>query len=674
MATGLGSISLESPPANKISPSGWVAGRDGHDGKSLASSPEISVQAKKAGRRAPVHLTWEDLSVTAASESKTSSTAILAGVTGFARPGEVLAIMGPSGCGKTTLLDTLAGRLTQSMNRSGIILVNGQKQTLAYGTSAYVTQEDVLMTTLTVQEAIYYSAQLQLPDCMSGIQKRRRAEKVMVEMGLKDAMNTIIGGRSSKGVSGGQRRRVSICIEILTRPKLLFLDEPTSGLDSAASYHVMNIIVNQARRHCGTVIISIHQPSSEVFELFDNLCLLCSGTTVYFGPTSLTAQFFAANGFPCPQMRNPCDHFLRTINKDFDMNKNYVNKQNTKEAIDILTNSYNSSNIYQDVLSQVAQIRSMAGDLLKKGERAGFITQCLVLTRRSSVNMWRDLGYYRLRLLVYIIICLSIGTLFFDIGSDYGSIQARCSMLSYISGYLTFMAIGGFPSFVEDLKIFKRERLNGHYSAAAFTISNSISSLPFLLLISVVPAASSYYLTGLQTNPQHFAFFALIIYSSVIIVEGLMMIVAAVVPDFLMGIITGAGIQGWMILASGFFRLPRDMPKTLWVYPAYYIAFQRYATQGLYKNEFIGLTFPGSTGGTTITGIEIVRDIWQMQAGYSKWVDLLILLGMGILYRLLFWGVIRFGEGLIVRKPMPVKQKQNHIMEMSSLKIIEITG
>ncbi|KAK8930736.1 ABC transporter G family member 11 [Platanthera zijinensis] len=209
-------------------------------------------------------------------------------------------------------------------------------------------------------------------------------------------------------------------------------------------------------------------------------------------------------------------------------------------------------------------------------------------------------------------------------------------MLSYISRYLTFMTIGGIPTFVEDLKIFKRERLNWHYGTTAFAVSNSISSLPFLHLISVV-----------------FALFALIIYSSTIRVEGLTMIVTAIIPDFLMGIITG----GWMILVSGFFQLPNDMPKPMWIYPSNYIAFEGLGYQGLYKNEFIGLTFPDSTVGTT---------------GYSKWVDLLILFEMGILYRLLFWAVIRIREGLIAKKSM--KQKHNSIMDISSLKTVEISA
>ena len=145
------------------------------------------------------------------------------------------------------------------------------------------------MTTLTVKEAVYYSAQLQLPESMTKSEKKERAEETIREMGLQEAMNTRVGGGwGVKGLSGGQKRRVSICIEILTRPKLLFLDEPTSGLDSAASYYVMSRIasLNQRDGTSRTIIASIHQPSSEVFQLFQSLCLLSSGKTVYFGPAS----------------------------------------------------------------------------------------------------------------------------------------------------------------------------------------------------------------------------------------------------------------------------------------------------------------------------------------------------------------------------------------------------
>ncbi|KAJ8769570.1 hypothetical protein K2173_005173 [Erythroxylum novogranatense] len=260
--------------------------------------------------------------------------------------------------------------------------------------------------------------------------------------------------------------------------------------------------------------------------------------------------------------------------------------------------------------------------------------------------MYRDLGYYWLRLAIYIALCLCVGTIFYDIGSSFGSIQARGSMLMFVAAFLTFMAIGGFPSFVEDMKIFGRERLNGHYGVGAFVIGNTLSSIPYLLLISLVPGAIAYFLVGLQRTFEHFIYFTLLLFVCMILVESLMMIVASIVPDFLMGIITGAGIQGVMMLNGGFFRLPDDLPKPVWRYPMYYIAFHKYANQGFYKNEFQGLTFPNNQAGgsSRITGEEILRNIWQIEMGYSKWIDLAVLLGMVVFYRISFLGIIKIAE------------------------------
>ncbi|MFQ6634498.1 hypothetical protein Gotur_012035, partial [Gossypium turneri] len=185
--------------------------------------------------------------------------------------------------------------------------------------------------------------------------------------------------------------------------------------------------------------------------------------------------------------------------------------------------------------------------------------------------------YYWLHLAVYITLCLCVGTIFHDIGFSFGSIQARGSRLMFVVAFLTFMAIGAFPSFVEDMKVFGREILNGHYGVGAFVVGNTISSIPFLFMISLIPGAIAYYLVGLQKSLGHFAYFVILLFTTMILVESLMMTVASIVPDFLMGIITGAGIQGVIMLNGGFFRFPNDLPKPFWRYVMYYIAFHKYA-------------------------------------------------------------------------------------------------
>ncbi|CAN6355825.1 unnamed protein product [Urochloa humidicola] len=613
--------------------------------------PAMPASPTAGGTDPAVFLTWEDVRVTVAGGARGApAVEILDGVSGYARPGEVLAIMGPSGCGKTTLLDTLAGRLGPGMNKTGLILINGRQEKLAYGTSAYVTQDNVLMSTLSVREAVYYSAQLQLPDTMPAPEKRAHADRVIREMGLGDAMDTRIGGRITKGISGGQRKRVSICIEMLTRPRLLFLDEPTSGLDSAASYHVMSHIARIAAREGMTVVAAVHQPSGDVFELFHGLCLLAAGKTVFFGTVSDATEFFTLNGFPCPHLRSPSDHFLRTINKDFDeemVESSKANRKTAAEAIEILTTAYKSSSYSEKTTDQIVEMKHMDGASFRRREQASFSTKLFVLTRRSFLNMHRDIGYYWMRLAVYMGIGLCLGTIFYQVGYSYSSIQSRCEVIMYTTALLTFMAIGGFPSFVEDVKVFRKERLSGHYGVSEFVISNTLSATPYLSVIAVLPGAMLYYLTGLTKGVDHFIYFVIVLCVCCLLVESMMMIIAAIVPDFLMGIIIGAGLQGVMMLNGGFFRLPSELPKPVWKYPCYYISFHKYAVQGFYKNEFMGLSFPSDQlveSNVTISGMQVLKSKLEVEMGYSKWVNLAILCGMMVLYRIIFFVIVKVAE------------------------------
>jgi len=156
-------------------------------------------------------------------------------------------------------------------------------QSISFILQAYVTQENVLLGTLTVRETVTYSAHLRLPPTLTKEEVEGIVEGTLMEMGLQECADRIIGNWHLRGISGGEAKRLSIALEILTRPRLLFLDEPTTGLDSASAFFVVQALRSVARDGGRTVISSIHQPSSEVFTLFDDLCLLSSGELVYFG-------------------------------------------------------------------------------------------------------------------------------------------------------------------------------------------------------------------------------------------------------------------------------------------------------------------------------------------------------------------------------------------------------
>ncbi|KAI6674332.1 hypothetical protein NL676_002238 [Syzygium grande] len=618
-----------------------------------------SHDVERGGGDVLARLAWRDLTVTV-THGNGEAQKVLDGLTGYAEPGTLTALMGPSGSGKSTLLDALAGRLAANAFLSGTILLNGRKAKLSFGSAAYVTQDDTLIGTLTVRETIMYSARLRLPDKMLWEEKQALVEGTIIEMGLQDCGDTVIGNWHLRGISGGEKRRVSIALEILMRPRLLFLDEPTSGLDSASAFFVTQTL-RSLSRDGRTVIASVHQPSSEVFELFDRLCLLSGGKNVYFGPASEAYEFFAQAGFPCPALRNPSDHFLRCINSDFDKvkatlkgsmkHKNLasddpLDRTTTAEATRALIDFYRSSQYYYSTRQRVEDMSRVKGTVLDSGgSQASFFMQAFSLTKRSFTNMSRDFGYYWLRLVIYVVVTICIGTIYMNVGTGYSSILARGACASFVFGFVTFMSIGGFPSFVEDMKVFQRERMNGHYGVAAFVVSNTFSAMPFLLLITFLSGTICYSMVHLHPGFVHYLFFVLTLYASVTVVESLMMVIASVVPNFLMGIVIGAGIQGIFMLVSGYFRLPKDIPKPVWRYPMSYISFHFWALQGQYQNDLKGLLFDNKSPDLPkIPGEYILVNVFQIDASRSKWVDLTVLFSMIVIYRIIFFIMIKINE------------------------------
>eukprot|EP01018_Ginkgo_biloba_P012579 Gb_34149 [translate_table: standard] len=486
-------------------------------------------------------------------------------------------------------------------------------------------------------------------------EKMAIVESTIMEMGLQDCADTPIGNWHRRGLSGGEKRRVSIALEILMRPRLLFLDEPTSGLDSASAFFVTQTLRNLARDG-RTVIASIHQPSSEVFvwgglDSKANQCL----------PSCAYEQFFEQAGFPCPARRNPSDHFIRCINSDFDrvkatMKGSYrlratemsdpLDKITTAQAIRILIDAYQSSEYAMLAAARVHEMSQIKGTVLESsGSKASFLMQCYTLTKRSFVNMSRDVGYYWLRVVIYTFVTLCIGTIYYDVGTAYTAILARGSCASYVSGFMTFMSIGGFPSFVEDMKVFQRERLNGHYGVKSFVIANTLSSMPYLALVAGISGTITYFMVKLHPGFSHYAFFVLNLFACMGVVESLMMTVATVVPNFLMGIITGAGILGIYMLVAGFFRFMDDLPKPVWRYPMSYISFNSWALQGQYKNDLLGLEFdPQVSGMPKISGEYILKNVFQINTNLSKWWDLTIIFSMIFAYRLIFFLMIKYNE------------------------------
>jgi ABC-type multidrug transport system ATPase subunit len=230
--------------------------------------------------------------------------------------GSLTAIIGGSGSGKTSLLNSMSGRLAvgKRLATSGRTLFNGSEDASGIR-SAYVIQQDILLPTLTVRETLMYAAQLRLPSSVDAKERKQLVEEVILELSLKEAADTRIGNHAHKGCSGGEKRRTSIGVQLLSNPSLIWLDEPTTGLDSTSAFQVVRTLQNLARNG-RTIIVTIHQPRSEIWDLFDNVILLSRGSPAYAGSAKDCLPYFAELGHEMPPFTNPAEYLIDVVSVD----------------------------------------------------------------------------------------------------------------------------------------------------------------------------------------------------------------------------------------------------------------------------------------------------------------------------------------------------------------------
>lgn len=230
----------------------------------------------------------------------------------------LLAIMGPSGAGKTSLLNVLAGRASSNgpitigsdlrLNNYAVDPTNMKVRKLI----AFVAQDDSLQVTSTPRESIRFSAKLRLPRSTTDHQLEKLTNRMITELGLTACADTMVGGELIKGISGGERKRTSVGVELVVKPALVFLDEPTSGLDSYSAVQLCQVLKKVANAG-SSVLFTIHQPSSEIFNSFDNLILMRKGRVMYQGPVADVPAYFADRGHPSPPHYNPADWVMVCI-------------------------------------------------------------------------------------------------------------------------------------------------------------------------------------------------------------------------------------------------------------------------------------------------------------------------------------------------------------------------
>ncbi|MQL94627.1 hypothetical protein Taro_027297 [Colocasia esculenta] len=486
---------------------------------------------------------------------------ILNGITGVACPGEILAILGPSGSGKSTLLNVLAGRLQGKYG--GSVLANGGKVTRSVmRRTGFVTQDDVLYPHLTVKETLVFCAQLRLPRTLSREEKVAAAEAVIEELGLGKCENTIIGNSFVRGVSGGERKRVSIGHEMLVNPSLLLLDEPTSGLDSTAAHRLVATLVGLAQKG-KTVVTSMHQPSSRVYQMFDAVLLLAEGNCLYFGRGCDAMDYFASVGFSPRFPVNPADFMLDLANgvaqveNQGDMDKSSVKLLLTSSCNKFLVPKVKACMDVRKTTAERAQVGSLQrpqGDQEEEQRNYSSISwfsQFSILLQRSLKER-RHEAFNSLRVFQVVAAAVLAGAMWWR--SDARNVRDRLGLLFFITIFWgVFPSFNGVFTYPQERAILAKERASGMYSLSSYFMARMAGDLPMELALPTLFVVITYWMADLRPEIGAFLLTLAVILCYVLVAQGLGLALGATIMDAKQASTMATVIMLAFLLTGGFY-------------------------------------------------------------------------------------------------------------------------
>ncbi|KAI5004286.1 hypothetical protein ZWY2020_031529 [Hordeum vulgare] len=542
----------------------------------------------------PVTIRWAR--VTCALKNKRGDMArfLLSNLSGEAKPGRLLALMGPSGSGKTTLLNVLAGQLTASpsLHLSGFIYVNGQPMSQGGYKIAYVTQEDIFFSQLTVRETLSLAAELQLPDTMSPERKEKYVDDLLFRLGLVNSADSIVGDAKVRGISGGEKKRLSLACELIASPSVIFADEPTTGLDAFQAEKVMETL-RQLAEDGHTVICSIHQPRGSVYSKFDDIVLLSEGEVVYMGPAKEEPlKYFASLGHQCPDHENPAEFLADLISTDYSSAESV---QSSQKRIENLIDEFANKVLITEFNSPVTQSEGseFSNKLAQKStrkQRRGWWRQFRLLFKRAWMQAFRDGPTNKVRARMSVASAIIFGSVFWRMGKTQTSIQDRMGLLQ-VAAINTAMAaltktVGVFP---KERAIVDRERAKGSYALGPYLSSKLLAEIPIGAAFPLMFGSILYPMAKLHPTISRFAKFCGIVTVESFAASAMGLTVGAIAPTTEAAMALGPSLMTVFIVFGGYYVNPDNTPVIFrWIPKASLI---RWAFQGLCVNEFKGLQF-----------------------------------------------------------------------------------
>ncbi|XP_064504441.1 ATP-binding cassette sub-family G member 5 isoform X2 [Pseudopipra pipra] len=518
---------------------------------------------------------------------------ILKDVSFHIESGQIMGILGNSGSGKTTLLDAISGRLTYKDSFFGEVYVNGRqlKKEQFRDCFSYVPQSDTLLSFLTIQESLTYTALLTLKKCSNNFIKKK-VDAVMTELSLSHMADKIIGSHNIGGISGGERRRVSVAAQLLQDPKVMLLDEPTTGLDCLTANQLVLLLSELAHRD-RIVILTIHQPRSELFRLFDKIAIMSFGEMVFCGNPMEMITFFSDCGYSCPEQSNPFDYFVDLTSVD---TRSKERELETYSRVQEIVSSYKNSEIFSKVLTAIEKTKYMK-DLppipLKNKDSPSTFYKIWVLLRRTTRNFSRDKTGIIMRLLQNLLFGLFIAFFLLRLKNDLvkGAVQDRvglvyqCVSAPPYTGMLNAVAL-----FTPLRAISDQESKDGLYKKWQMLVAYIVHFLPFSVISVAIFSVFIYWTIGLYPDASRFGIFFAAVLASHIIGELLTLVILGMVqnPNIVQSgvvLLNSAGV----IVGTGLVRTIEEMPTPFKLLS--FLTFQKYTSEVLIVNEFYGLNF-----------------------------------------------------------------------------------
>uniref|UniRef100_A0A0E0MZ47 ABC transporter domain-containing protein n=1 Tax=Oryza rufipogon TaxID=4529 RepID=A0A0E0MZ47_ORYRU len=492
---------------------------------------------------------------------------LLKGVSGSFRPGVLTALMGVSGAGKTTLMDVLAGRKTGGYIE-GDIRISGypKKQETFARISGYCEQNDIHSPHVTVYESLVFSAWLRLPSEIDSEARKMFIEEVMDLVELTSLRGALVGLPGVSGLSTEQRKRLTIAVELVANPSIIFMDEPTSGLDARAAAIVMRTVrntVNTGR----TVVCTIHQPSIDIFEAFDELFLMKrGGEEIYVGPvgqnsSKLIEYFEGIDGVSrIKDGYNPATWMLEVTSS----------AQEEMLGVDF-SEIYRQSELYQrnkELIEELSTPPPGSTDLNFPTQYSrSFITQCLACLWKQNWSYWRNPSYTAVRLLFTIVIALMFGTMFWNLGTRTKKQQDLFNAMGSMYAAVLYIGVQNSgsvqPVVVVERTVFYRERAAGMYSAFPYAFGQVAIELPYIMVQTLIYGVLVYSMIGFEWTVAKFLWYLFFMYFTLLYFTFYGMMAVGLTPnESIAAIISSAFYNVWNLFSG--YLIPRPKIPVWW--------------------------------------------------------------------------------------------------------------